>query len=153
MLFRSLAWYLKGELEKALEAWTSDLSLSVNDDMNVATLHWVYMTLRELGREDDAMAALEPVSRDMNIIENQAYHRLCLFYKGETTIEELTGGDYSDIMNDAMLYGLGNWYLYQLQDTVMAREYFDRIFRSGSWASFGYIAAEVKSLDLRGVVR
>ncbi|MFO7575429.1 MAG: hypothetical protein R6W67_09775 [Bacteroidales bacterium] len=143
-----LAWYLEGELEKALDAWTSDLSLSVNDDMNVATLHWVYMTLREQGREDEAIASLEPVNSDMYIIENQAYHKLCLFYKGEITVDELTGGDYSDIMNDAMLYGLGNWYLYQMNDTVTAREYFDRIFRAGSWASFGYIAAEVKLLAL-----
>ena len=145
-----LGWYLKGELEKALDAWTSDLSLSVNDDMNVATLHWVYMTLRELGREEEAVAALEPVNSDMHIIENQAYHKLCLFYKGEITIEELTGGDYSDIMNDAMLYGLGNRYLYEMNDTIAALGYFDRIFKSGSWASFGFIAAEVKSLTLSG---
>jgi len=145
-----LAWYLEGSLEKALDAWTSDLSLAVNDDMNVATLHWVYMTLRELGREEEAVAALEPVNNDMYIIENQAYHKLCLFYKGEITVEELTGEDYSDIMNDAMLYGLGNWYLYQMNDTVTALEYFERIFRAGSWASFGYIAAEVKSLTITG---
>ncbi len=145
-----LAWYLEGDKEKALDAWTDDISLSVNDDMKVATLHWVYMTLRELGREEEALAALEPVNSDMYIIENQAYHKLCLFYKGEIAIEELTGEDYSDIMNDAMLYGLGNWYLYQENDTATAREYFNRIFKGGSWASFGYIAAEVKLPELTG---
>jgi len=49
-----------------------------------------------------------------------------------------------------MLYGLGNWYLYQMNDAATARKYFDRIFIGGSWASFGYIAAEVKSLTITG---
>ncbi len=139
-----LAYYLDGEPEKALEAWTRDRAAFVNDDMTVATLHWIYMTLRELGRDEEAAEALVAVTDSMNVIENQAYHKLCLFYKGEISIDELTGGDYSDIMNDAMLYGLGNWYLYHAGDTATARVYFDRIFAGGSWASFGYIAAEAR---------
>lgn len=143
-----LAHYLKGNLEEALQAWTSDLSLAVNDDMKVATLHWVYMTLRELGRPQEAFDALSEVTAEMNIIENMAYQKLCLFYKGEITIEELTGGAYSAIMNDAMLYGIGNWYLYNNSDTETAKEYFNKIFIGGAWASFGYIAAEVKAAGL-----
>lgn len=143
-----LAHYLKGNLELALEAWTGDLSLAVNDDMKVATLHWVYMTLRELGRPQEAYEALADVTADMTIIENQAYHKLCLFYKGEIPVEQLTGGEYSDIMNDAMLYGIGNWYLYNNSDPETAKEYFNKIFTAGAWASFGYIAAEVKTAGM-----
>jgi tetratricopeptide (TPR) repeat protein len=139
-----LAYYLDGDLKNALESWRRDLSLSVNDDMMVATLHWVYMTLREMGRDEEALQALEGVKAEMNIIENMAYHKLCLFYKGEMTIEELTGGDYTAIMNDAMLYGLGNWYLYNF-DIEMAKKYFSKLLAGGAWASFGYIAAEVKT--------
>jgi tetratricopeptide (TPR) repeat protein len=142
-----LAYYLDGDLEKALEAWRRDISLAVNDDMMVATLHWVYMTLREMGREEEAVLALAGVTAEMNIIENMAYHRLCLFYKGEMTVEELTSGENSAIMNDAMLYGLGNWYLYN-SDLIMAKGYFEKLLSGGAWASFGYIAAEVKSARL-----
>ncbi len=142
-----LAYYLDGDLEKALESWRRDISLAVNDDMMVATLHWVYMTLREMGREEEAVLALADVKAEMTIIENMAYHKLCLFYKGEISIDELTGGEYSSIMNDAMLYGLGNWYLYN-SDFVMAKEYFGKLLAGGAWASFGYIAAEVKTAGL-----
>lgn len=142
-----LAYYLDGDLEKALESWRRDISLAVNDDMMVATLHWVYMTLREMGREEEAIQALAGVTSEMNIIENMAYHKLCLFYKGDMSIDELTGGEYSTIMNDAMLYGLGNWYLYN-SDFVMAKEYFGKLLAGGAWASFGYIAAEVKTTEL-----
>jgi tetratricopeptide (TPR) repeat protein len=142
-----LAYYLEGDLEKALEAWRRDISLAVNDDMMVATLHWVYMTLREMGRVEEANQALSGVTAEMNVIENTAYHELCLFYKGDLTIDYLTGGEYSSVMNDAMLYGLGNWYLYNA-DLVMAKEYFGKLLAGGAWASFGYIAAEVKTTEL-----
>jgi tetratricopeptide (TPR) repeat protein len=142
-----LAYYLNGQSEKALEAWNRDVALDVNDDMKVATLHWVYMTLRELDKEQEALAALESVNIDMNIIENQAYHKLCLFYKGEIALDQLTGEDFSSIMNDAMLYGVGNWYLYN-NDPVKAGEYFTKLLAGSAWASFGYIAAEVKTHGL-----
>ncbi|MFO7997964.1 MAG: tetratricopeptide repeat protein [Bacteroidales bacterium] len=139
-----LARYLLGDLEGALEAWKSDMAMNVNDDMTVATLHWIYMALRELGRNEEAMASLGVVSSDMRVIENQAYHRLCMFYKGEMTLEELTDGTgQSEIMNDAMLFGLGNWFLYN-GDKDSAQNHFNQIIEGGSWASFGYIAAEVK---------
>ncbi|MCA1757912.1 MAG: hypothetical protein LC649_10695 [Bacteroidales bacterium] len=138
-----LARYLLGDTESALNAWDSDMALAVNDDMTVATLHWIYMALRELGRDTDAAARLEVITADMNVIENQAYYKLCLFYKGEITQDELTGDEHSDIMNDAMLYGLGNWYQYS-GDPQKAEEYFNKIIDAGAWASFGYISAEMK---------
>lgn len=154
-----LARYLLGNLEGALSAWQSDMALEVNDDMTVATLHWIYMALRELGRDGEAASALEVVTDDMHVIENTAYQQLCLFYKGQLTLSELTGEEKPGAlmeepgasmeepgapMNDAMLYGIGNWFRYN-GDPETARVYFSRIFEGGSWASFGYVAAEAKT--------
>ena len=36
------------------------------------------MTLRLLGREDEAKEALQPIHSKMNVIDNMVYHRLCL---------------------------------------------------------------------------
>ncbi len=44
-------------------------------------------------------------------------------------------------MNDALAYGVGNWYFYNGQ-TEKAREIFERLLDGESWASFGRIAAE-----------
>lgn len=136
-----LAYYLKNDLENALRVYRRGIEASTNDDMLVATTHWLYMTLRRLGREAEAAAALEPIHPEMDIIENQAYYRLCLFYKGLLSIDELAGEDFSDIMNDALAYGLGNWYLYNGQREKAYRIY-QQIINRGIWASFGYIAAE-----------
>jgi tetratricopeptide (TPR) repeat protein len=69
-----LAYYLSGELESAERAYRECLAVSGNDDMVVATLHWLYMTLRRLDRSDEAEQVLAPVNTEMEIIENMAYH-------------------------------------------------------------------------------
>jgi len=137
-----LAHYLKGELEPALAAYKNAVAASRMDDNIVSGTHWIYMMLRLMGRDEEAKAALEPINKDMKIIENFAYHELCLFYKGEMTLEEVTkAGDGALSSNDAVNYGIGNWFLYN-DDTEKAREVYVAILAKKGWASFGYIAAE-----------
>jgi len=109
--------------------------------MNFLSFHWLYITLRLLGREEEAERSLEPIRPVMNVIENQVYHRLCLFYKGDLLVDELTDPESSPVMNDALAYGIGNWYFYNGQ-REKARKLFRKILDGESWASFGHIAAE-----------
>jgi tetratricopeptide (TPR) repeat protein len=136
-----LAYYLKHDLENALRVYCIGVETSNNDDKLVSTTHWLYMIFRLLGMEEEADKALEPIHKEMNIIENQVYHRLCLFYKGELALEEIAGEDFSNVMNDAAAYGVGNWYLYNGQRDE-AKRIFEQILKNKIWASFGYIAAE-----------
>jgi alpha-L-fucosidase len=136
-----LAYYLENDLENALRVYREGIKASQNDDMVVATTHWLYMTLRLLGREDEAKQALEPIQAKMNVIENMVYHKLCLFYKGELPLEDLTDPEFSSVMNDALAYGIGNWYFYN-GEKKKAKKVFQKILDGGSWASFGFIAAE-----------
>jgi tetratricopeptide (TPR) repeat protein len=136
-----LAYYLKNDLENALRVYQEGIKASQNDDMLVATTHWLYMTLRLLGREEEAQEALQPIHSKMNVIENMVYYRLCLFYKDLLPLESITDSEFSSIMNDAVAYGVGNWYYYN-GDEEQAKETFQKLLRKKSWASFGYIAAE-----------
>ena len=136
-----LAYYLESDLENALRAYREGIDASQNDDMLIATTHWLYMTLRLLGQEDEAKEALVPILPEMDVIENTVYHKLCLFYKGVLPLEELTDPGFSTVMNDAMAYGIGNWYFYN-GEKEKAKEVFQKILEGESWASFGYIAAE-----------
>ncbi len=137
-----LAHYLKGELEPALEAYQNAIGASRMDDNVVSGTHWVYMILRLMGKDEEAKKVLEPINKDMDIIENFSYHQLCLFYKGEMSLEELTGaGDGTSSANDAVNYGIGNWHRYN-GDIEKAKEVYEAILGKGGWASFGYIGAE-----------
>ena len=139
-----LAHYLKGDFERALRAYRSCMDVSKNPDMLVATSHWLYMTLRRLGRDAEAAAVLEPIRADLDVIENGAYHRLLLMYKGVLPVDSLLSTSSSAALDDVTTaYGVGNWYLYN-GDTARALGIFERIVATGNWAAFGAIAAEAE---------
>ncbi len=136
-----LAYYLKHDLDNALRVYRKRIEVSQNDDNLVSTIHWLYMILRLLGREEEAIQALEPIHEDMNIIENMAYQKLCLYYKGELSEEDIFEKDSSESANAAVEYGVANNYFYN-GDKARAQDIYERILKSKGWASFGYIAAE-----------
>lgn len=140
----ALAHYLKHDFEAALPAWLGALDVSKNDDMQVATRDWLYMTYRRLGQADEAARVLEPVHADMTILENTAYHRRLLMYRGEIPPDSLLDIQDADPIQIATYgYGVGNWYLYN-GDRERAEEVFRRILEGPNWAAFGYIAAEAE---------
>jgi hypothetical protein len=108
--------------------------------MMVSTAHWRYMTLRRLGRDAEALTVLAPITPDLEIIENHAYHRLCLFYKGELEETDLRG-EGSSLSDAAVAYGIANWHLAE-GDTERGHELLKEIVARDGWAAFGYIAAE-----------
>jgi tetratricopeptide (TPR) repeat protein len=142
-----LAYYLSGDYERAAEAYAQREASSVNDDMLVSTTHWRYVTLRRLGRDEEANAVLEPISADMEVIENQAYHRLCLFYRGELSESDLEqeGATSADA---AIAYGLANWHLAE-GDTEHGISMLEEIVERYGWAAFGFIAAEADLARMR----
>jgi tetratricopeptide (TPR) repeat protein len=141
-----LAYYLKGDLKHAADAYKNALKISKNNDMLAATTHWYYMTLRRLERNKDAERLLEPINGDFDVIENADYLRLLRLYRDEVQPEMLLNeiGDKAESLGNASLgYGLGNWYLYN-RDKTRAIDIFRKITSGNQWASFGYIAAEVE---------
>ena len=141
-----LAYYLKGNFREALKAFGESEKVSSNPDMLVATKHWRYMTLRRLGRKDDASKAIASIPANLNLIENQEYYTLIKLYKGiasgQTLVDEFEKG--TDGLGRASIgYGLGNRYLYHGK-TDEAMKIFQQITAGKQWASFGYIAAEAE---------
>jgi len=147
-----LARYLLGDLEAALRAYRECLKVSDIDDKYVATAHWAYMTLRLLGRGEEAETLLARVSHEMDIIENHNYYDCLLMYKGETIpealIEKARGQGARGLVTTG--YGVASWYSYNgLKEKAagILRE----ILSLEGWAGFGYIAAEadLKRIGLR----
>jgi tetratricopeptide (TPR) repeat protein len=146
-----LAYYLRGDFAKALPVYERELRTAKNDDRRVSTAHWNYMTLRRLGRDADAAELVRPFGRDMDVIENQAYHRLILLYKGELPVDSLLSpGDGPMTVTEATAaYGVGNWHLYNGR-RAEAERVCRRILAGGQWGAFGYAAAEADLARLRG---
>lgn len=141
-----LAYYLKHDWDNAWRAYEAGYATSDNDDNRVSTTHWRYMILRRQGKVDEARAILDDISAGMQVIENGVYHRLCLFYKGEVTLEEMLADGEEGATGAAGLYGVANWLHYN-GDEERARQQLESLAGSPDWAAFGVIAAEA---DLAG---
>ena len=136
-----LAYYLKNDLSKALPVYERAVKESENDDKLVSTTHWLYMVYRMTGNDSAAQRILAPIRTEMNIIENNAYQKLCLLYKGLLPVDSVLMVNGSVTSNDAVTYGVANWYRYN-GETEKAKTYYEQILKGKVWASFGYIAAE-----------
>lgn len=143
----ALAYYLEGNFEKALPNWRQCLRFSVNPDSLCSGTQWTYMTLRRLGRNDEAQKLLAPITADLPIVEYHAYHRLLLVYKGEVDADRLlaeTPANGKTVTDFATIgYGVGNWHLYNGRQG-RAMEVFARVAEAEMWPAFGRIAAEAE---------
>jgi tetratricopeptide (TPR) repeat protein len=147
-----LAHYLLGHFEQAHATYVECARFSANPDNLCSATHWLYMTLRRLGRDADAQAALAPISADLDVREYHSYHRLCLAYAGELDLEQVyaeakAGG--TDGVDFATIgYGAGNWHLYN-GDRERALAIFREVDAGPHWHAFGHIASEVELARLR----
>ncbi|TDQ16419.1 tetratricopeptide repeat protein [Algoriphagus boseongensis] len=137
-----LAYYLVGDYEKAYQAYLKCRDSGSQYDNIVSSTHWLYMIQQRIGNPTKADSLLAPIYPDSTVIENQSYADLCLLYKGllpvDSLIQQGPGGNPS---NDAVRYGVANWYLYH-RDTSNAKKMMEELLETNSFASFGYLAAE-----------
>jgi tetratricopeptide (TPR) repeat protein len=139
-----LAYYLKGNFAGALAAYEAALKRATTDDMRVAVWDWMYMTLRRLGRGEEAARLLEGIRPEaLQILENHAYLNRLRFYRGELSAEALLGSATDELTLLTQGYAVGNYYLYT-GETDRARALFLRLLEAHNWAAFGYIAAEAE---------
>jgi tetratricopeptide (TPR) repeat protein len=138
----ALAHYLQGNYARAHDAWVECMNVSKNDDSVVAASDWMWMTLMRLNRKADAARVLERISPKMEILENTAYHRRLLMYKGVEKPEALLNTATPDPTQIATQgYGVANYY-FVTGDHARARAVFEQIVAGAGWNAFGFIAAE-----------
>ncbi|MEO9485723.1 MAG: tetratricopeptide repeat protein [Ekhidna sp.] len=140
-----LAHYLSGRYDKAISAYKKCMEYSNNDDLLAATSYWLYMTYKKIGNLELAESVLEPISKRMAMVENDAYLDLLLLFKGEKNALELAEKAFpvDSEIDPTRGYGLGNWYQQQ-GNTEKANETFLKVLESPSWDAFGYISAEAE---------
>jgi tetratricopeptide (TPR) repeat protein len=142
-----LAHYLLRSFAEARAAYEQCLQSCDNDDSLTATADWLWMSCMRLGDRDAADAILERIRPEMDLVEDESYHRRLLLYKGLLAPEQLLepAADSSDreLALVTQGYGVGNWYLVG-GEPERAATIFRQVLATGSWPAFGYIAAEVE---------
>lgn len=139
-----LARYLKHDFHGAIHAFRTGYDISPNDDMRVAMADWLWLALKRTEEDAEAAALLDEITPEMEVLENQAYLRRLMVYKGRVPPDSLIGVGLAEADPLAVAthgYGLGAWYLVQ-GDRLRAGQTFRRVLETGYWPAFGYIAAE-----------
>jgi tetratricopeptide (TPR) repeat protein len=144
-----LAYYLKGDNRQALLAWEKCLDISANDDMKVATINWLNVVLRKMGRQNDADQHLREVSNDMEIIENHDYFDILLMYKTSNDGKLVEKTQNQETLSNATLgFALGSYYQFK-GNREKAKELFEKVVAGKQWSSFGFIAAETELAKMK----
>ncbi len=139
-----LAHYLKGEFERALPVYRQCLAVAKgNDDQTAGASDWLYMTLRRLGRTDEAAKVLGPIVPGMKVKDDRQYYDRLMMYKGLRAPEDLLRGDLDPVSEATLAYGVANWHLYNGRKAE-AKALFQRIITGPNWMPFGFIAAEAE---------
>ena len=144
-----LAHYLKGDFEKALVAYREGMKTNGDSPDRTASMSdWLYMTLRRLGRSDEAARLLEGVGANLAVRQYHVYWNRLRMYKGEITPEALLTAGGSEIDRATYGYAVGNWYLVNGQQDK-AKALFEKIIGGASWIPFGFIASEAELARMR----
>jgi hypothetical protein len=139
----ALAYYLKGDFAKAAPVWLAARDAVKNPDNLVSATHWLYLTLRRLGRPEEAAKALSMITPGLTVVENGSYHTLCLLYKGERQVNDVVMNSGSGASGAAVLYGASAW-LHLNNRTAEAEVLWRGLADGPEWAPFGVIAAEAE---------
>jgi len=140
-----LAHYLKGEFPEAADRYRRCMQVSAHPDSKVATAHWLYMSLRRSGQEEEAARMIQGMELELlapEVVESGSYLELLYLYSGG----EFGGGppDPGTLEGATKGYGIGNWMLYN-GDAQGAQEVFRDVLEArDQWGAFGYIAAEAE---------
>ncbi len=145
-----LARYLTGDYAESVAAFEEAARLARGyDDNRAATTYWRYLAMRRqvgetVARETQARRLLDAITPDMDIIENQAYHRLLLIFRdGRNPDAVATNAALGALDRATIGYGIGCLHLFT-GDKSAARAAFERVVTGDEWPAFGLIAAEAE---------
>lgn len=138
-----LAYFFNGEISQAHSAFGEAYAISkLNADLLCAASHWLYITTRRLGLDEDAELLLDAITLELDVIENTDYQHLLLMYRGFYTPEEVM--EVTDPVQRATRgFGVGHFLLVN-GDKDAAHDGFLQVVDEGHWPAFGAIAAEVE---------
>lgn len=149
-----LALFLKGEYDQAAQAYKRGVAASKKDDMLVAMINWLNVSLLSQDKKEEAENFSVLVPRTPNLIENGDYLTLLYFYVHKPSIDEIerytntviaaaTNGDTTSVGAATLFFGAG-YYCKLNGMPEKAKLFLGKAVATEQWSSFGYIAAEAE---------
>ena len=155
-----LAYFLLEDYEHALEAYKTCYSLNKTLDDLCACTDWYWMTLKRLGRDEEAQALIDKVEpwmgKDLGEMDGLGYFNRIMVYKGINPPESLrpqAGDDNKALRIVTQGFGLANYYHIigeEEKSVAMLKEVIETAAASRWYSAFGCLAAHV-DVKRRGI--
>jgi tetratricopeptide (TPR) repeat protein len=145
-----MAYYLRGDFKEAAAAYEGCLRTSSDEGARVECQAWLYPSLRRAGRDADARSLLQSLNtRSLPGHPGNYLDRLLLFagVRTEQNVSSTMAAE-GALSETTVGYSIGLWHLLEGRPD-RAREYFERILKTGYSTSWGYRAAESEMKRLR----
>jgi len=140
---------LDGDMLNARKTFYDLLKTATNDDHIIMACYWLYIILKRISRDTEALQILEHVKPNMQTHVSQEYYYNLQLFKGELTPDDIQAK--SDEKGHLGIvtygYGLANAYLFN-GDYNKYMETLKQILETNAWSGFGYISAEVDAYNL-----
>jgi tetratricopeptide (TPR) repeat protein len=131
-----------GDDEAAADAFRACLERASTVDMEIAARYWLALCLFRINEPDEARAVTAAVDPAADVLENHAYHALCLGLAGRRSFADVASESGSGSPAGTLGYGLACWAIADgrfADGVARLREVASR----GAPTAFGRIAAEV----------
>jgi tetratricopeptide (TPR) repeat protein len=141
-----------GDDDRAVEAFRACLDRATTVDMEIAARYWLALCLFRVNRPDEARLVAAAVASDADVIENHAYHALCLGISGRRAFADVAGEASAGSPAGTLGYGLAAWAIAEgrfADGVARLRE----VARTGAPTAFGRIAAEADLARFGDAVR
>lgn len=148
-----LAHYFQGQFGAAAESFGKARALAKNDDSLIDCTNWLYVSLRRAGKTAEAAEALKRITPQVKNTEPHLlfYLRLEHFYQGALTEQAVLPAKPADANDteaelsfDTVMFGVGNWRLYNNHDAKGAAELFREVVKGNAWNAWGFVGSEVE---------
>ncbi len=142
----ALSYFLLQDYERAEKVYKVCYTMSDEDLDVISCTDWLWMTLRRLGKKEEAARLLDRITPDMQPGMVVSYHRRLLMYKGLISPDELLTPNPNDLELVTMGFGLANYY-YEIGEDAKGDDMIRRVLEAGkedAWSAFGYQAALVE---------
>lgn len=153
----ALSYFLLQDYSRALDNYRVCYTMSQEDNVDlVSCTDWMWITLRRLGRYEEAARLLDKIIPDMECGVCETYHKRLLMYKGlyqpEEILPENEEGEKADLNLVTAGFGVANFY-YETGRIAQGDALILRLLEVGkenTWGAFGFQAALVEK-ERRGL--
>jgi tetratricopeptide (TPR) repeat protein len=141
-----LAFYLKGDFRRSIEALERSLGVARNADEAASAAVWLVLAQRRHGREAAALAIVRAWRSDAQVMLRLAEHQLMLAWRGDLPLDSLRASMAAgqDPDEEALYTYAAGLSLLRSGLIDQARGLFELVRTLGDWTSMAYLAAEAE---------